>query len=143
VLAIERRDERAVQPLQRLMRQLVGEVLLLADLLQRRRDLRKLPRQRLQMLGRADSVAGQALEQVEENRVFRQQVKHRGPTSLPRVWSPLPLRERVRVRGKTFGLITRTLAQRVRTITPHPSPLPQGEREQMQMQQPSARWPIL
>ena len=43
--------------------------------------------------------------------------------------SPLPLRERVRMRGETFGFIERTLACEVCTLTSHPRPLPQGERE--------------
>src|SRR5205823_450000 len=39
---------------------------------------------------------------------------------------PLPLRERVGVRGKSLKVHARTHANEGRTFTPHPCPLPQG-----------------
>ena len=51
VLAVERRDERAVEAVEGLVGEAVGGVFFLADLLQRRADVRELLRQLPQVLG--------------------------------------------------------------------------------------------
>ena len=79
VFAIKRRDERAIEPIQRLMREVIGFVFVVADLLQLGADIGKRPPHFPQMLRRRDRVARDVLEQIEKNGVLRQQVDHGAP----------------------------------------------------------------
>ena len=60
VFAVERRDERAVEPIQRLVGEIVGGVLFLADALDVVVDVGELLGQLPQVLGRRDRVAATA-----------------------------------------------------------------------------------
>ena len=80
VLPVEWRDERLVQSLQRLVREVVGLMFLLADALQFRIDIGKLPDQFPQMLGTRDRVASQSFEKIEKHGVFGKEIEHELPT---------------------------------------------------------------
>src|SRR5690348_11728340 len=73
IFAIEWRNERAIQPLQRLMGKLVGGVLLLANALNGGGDVREALRQLPQVLGHLHGMARHPLEKVEKDSIPRQE----------------------------------------------------------------------
>jgi hypothetical protein len=73
---IEGSNEGAVESFQRLVREVVGFVFMIANLLKLAVDLRKRADHFSKMLGRRHRVPRDVFEQVEENRIFRKQVEH-------------------------------------------------------------------
>src|SRR5665213_266456 len=76
VFAVERGDEGAIETIQRLMRELIGLMLLLANALDGWHKVGKTQRQLLHDLRGFDAVSGQSFEQVEERVVPREKIKH-------------------------------------------------------------------